>query len=73
MNNDEKKAFFDAKKSEMEAQRTAHKNVIDKLIAGQTLTADEEATRLDMIAHIQENTTDHPAREGSDIIAKLLA
>lgn len=75
MTDEEKQAFFEAKKLEMEAQRAEHKNVIDKLIAGQTLTADEEATRLEMLTKIEDKTAnmDHPAREGTDIIKKLLA
>lgn len=75
MTDAEKKAFFDAKKSEMEAQRTAHKAVIDTLIAGGKLTADQEATRLEMLAKFETEATDtdHPARVGVDLIKKLVA
>ncbi len=71
MSDEEKQAFFAAKKSEMEAQKTAHKAVIDALIAGQSLTADQEAMRLEMLAKMQDDT--HPRRDGGDIIEKLLA
>jgi len=70
----EKKAFFDQKKTEMEAQRTAEKAVIDKLIAGETLTADEEATRLELVNKFaDENNKQTERRDGGDIIAKLVA
>jgi len=74
MTDDEKKAFFDAKKTEMKAEMEAHKAVIDKLILGETLTADEEAMRLEILAHFEdENNTHSMRRDGGDIIAKLLA
>lgn len=57
MSDDEKKTFFDAKKQEMKAQKQAGKAVIDKLIAGETLTAAEEATRLEMIAKMEEKSS----------------
>ena len=71
MTDTEKQAFFAAKKSEMEAQKIAHKAVIDALIAGQSLTADQEAMRLEMLAKMQDDS--HPRRDGGDIIEKLLA
>lgn len=49
MTNDEKKAFFDAKKVELTAKRDAREGVIDKLLAWQTLTADEEVVRAEII------------------------
>ena len=74
MTDAEKKAFFDAKKTEMEAKMQAGKAVIDKLIAGQTLTAAEEATRLEMVSKFAQEDNDHPnRRDGGDIIAKLVA
>ena len=74
MTDDEKKAFFDAKKVEMEAQKEAGKAVISKLIAGEALTAAEESTRLEMLAKMTSENNDHPERrDGGDIIAKLLA
>lgn len=73
MTDEEKKAFFDAKKQEMQVQREAQKQVIDKLIAGEKLTADEEATRLSLLAKTQTQSEQHPSREGVNIIEKLLA
>lgn len=73
MSDVEKKAFFDAKKQAMKAQKEAGKAVIDKLIAGESLTADEEATRLEMIAKIAEKADSGKTKQGSEIIAKILA
>lgn len=45
----EKKAFFDKKLTDMKTKRDAHEIVIDKLLAGTVLTADEEAIRQEII------------------------
>ena len=45
MSDSEKQAFFEAKKTEMKAQKEASKAVIVKLINGESLTAAEETTR----------------------------
>lgn len=42
MSDDEKKAFFETKRSENEAKMEARENVIDKLLNGEALSADEE-------------------------------
>ena len=76
MSDNEKKAFFEAKKSEMTAQKEAHKEVIDTLIAGESLTAAQEATRLEMIAKMEDADGDHKGRgdgEWREIITKILA
>lgn len=49
MSDTEKTAFFEAKRSEMEAKQEVHETVIDKLLAGTALTADEESLRQDII------------------------
>lgn len=49
MTTEEKKAFFEAKKAEQIAKRDAREGVIDKLLAWQTLTADEEVVRAEII------------------------
>lgn len=49
MTNDEKKAFFETKKAENDAKRTAHENVIDKLLSWEKLTAEEEVVRTEII------------------------
>ena len=73
MTDEEKQAFFTGKKEEMNAQKEAKKVVIDKLVAGESLTAAEDATRLEMIAKMEENTDSKRTKPGSDIIAKILA
>ena len=49
MTDDEKKAFFETKKVENDAKRTAHENVIDKLLSWEKLTAEEEVVRTEII------------------------
>ncbi|MDD3793617.1 MAG: hypothetical protein PHI37_02305 [Candidatus Gracilibacteria bacterium] len=49
MSDDEKKAFFETKKAEMQARREAHEAVIDKLLAGEKLTSDEELVRTEIV------------------------
>lgn len=49
MTNAEKQAFFEKKRTEMEAKRDAREAVIDKLLAGATLTSDEEALKKEII------------------------
>lgn len=49
MTDDEKKAFFESKKLEIQAKIESHENVIDKLLAGQTLSSDEEKIRAEII------------------------
>jgi hypothetical protein len=74
MTDTEKQEFFAIKKEEMQAQREVEKSVIDKLIAGESLTADEEATRLELISKFESEDNEHAERrDGGDIIAKLLA
>ncbi len=74
MTDAEKQTFFAAKKEAMIAQKEAHKLVIDKLIAGESLTAAEEATRLEILAKFENNDMNHPmSKKRWDIIAKLVA
>jgi len=49
MTDEEKKAFFETKKAENDAKRTAHENVVDKLLAWEKLTSDEESIRAEII------------------------
>jgi len=42
MTTDERQTYFETKKTEMEAKRTAHETVIDKLLNGETLTTDDK-------------------------------
>jgi len=72
MSNEQKQAFFAEKKAEMTAQKEAGKAVVDKLINGESLTADEEATRLELLAKIEERSGSH-SKPGAEVIAKVLA
>lgn len=74
MSDEEKKAFFTAKKSEMTAEKESKKVVMAALIAGETLTAEQEAIRLEMIANRADiDNTRSDKKEGSDIMGKILA
>lgn len=74
MSDDEKKAFFDAKKEEMKANKEAKKAIIDALIAGESLTADQEAQRLEMLSEMEERIVDaKELKPGAEIIMKVLA
>lgn len=72
MTDEERKAFFTAKKAEKKAQKEAIKSVVDKLLAWEPLTASEEATRLEALAKIEERS-DKRSKPGAEIIAKILA
>jgi hypothetical protein len=61
MTSDQKKAFFDAKMTDAKAKAEAKETVIDKLLAGTALTADEEVLRTEII------------KERSDMKAKKAA
>lgn len=50
----EKQAFFEKKRTEMEAKRDAYEAVIDKLLAGTALTSEEEAIRQEIVKHRAE-------------------
>jgi len=70
MTDEEKKEFFQAKKAEKQAQKEEKKAVIDKLLAGESLSASEEALRGEMLIKIEEWAH---KRNNADIIAKVLA
>ena len=65
----ERQAFFEKKRTEMEATRKAHETVIDKLLAGTTLTAEEETIRAEIIKNRAERTAQ---REKMDTIRTKL-
>lgn len=54
MTDTEKQAFFDKKRAEAETKRDAREAVIDKLLAGTTLTTDEETLRKEIITERAE-------------------
>jgi Spy/CpxP family protein refolding chaperone len=49
MTDEQKKAWFETKRTEMEARHDAREAVIDKLLAGTALSATEETTRQEII------------------------
>ena len=72
MSDDEKKAFFQAKKSEMDEKRQAHKNLMDALIAGKTLTSEQETLRAELISKLNSENEGFGKRENAEIMEKLL-
>ncbi len=73
MSDEEKQAFFETKKAEMEAQKAAYKAVIDALIAGETLSTEQETLRAEMITRFEDEDNHHThRRDGGDVILKLL-
>jgi hypothetical protein len=62
MSDDEKKAFFIAKKETMMAEKEASKAVIDKLINGESLTSAEETIRLELLARMEDTGSNHKGR-----------
>lgn len=63
MSQDEKKVFFQTKKTEIQADREAKENVIDKLLAGETLTSVEENLRQEIIEQRAERKLKMEARK----------
>lgn len=72
MSDEEKQVFFEAKKAEKKAQKEVRKAVVDKLIAGESLSSSEEDIRLEALAKIEERSG-KKSKPGADIIAKVLA
>jgi hypothetical protein len=54
MSNDEKRAFFQEKKTEMKAEREVKEAVIDKLLSGNSLSAEEKILRQEIISERAE-------------------
>lgn len=50
MTESQKREFFEKKRAEKKAKRTAQENVIDKLLAGETLATEEEKIRQEIIS-----------------------
>lgn len=72
MTDDEKKAFFDSKKEEMQAKKEARKSVIDTLISGNTLTTEQETIRVEMLEKIESGDGKLGKRDNAEIIEKIL-
>jgi hypothetical protein len=71
MSREEKQARMQEKRLEMQARRAEHRAVVEKLLAWESLSASEEATRLEMLAKMQDDIL--PRRYHGDIIEKILA
>ena len=69
MSDEEKQAFFEEKKAEMQEIREAHKAVIDALIAGETLSSEQEAMRIEMLEKLENH---EGKRDNAQVIEKLL-
>lgn len=69
MTNDQKKDFFESKKTEMEVKMKSYEAVIDKLLAWETLTSDEENIRKEIIeqrAQRKVRETEHKNQQRED-------
>lgn len=54
MSDEDKKVFFETKKEERKVEMEAKKAVMDKILAWTTLSSTEEATRLEIVAKMNE-------------------
>lgn len=74
MSDEEKQAFFIAKKEEMNAQKEAKADVVTALIAGETLTAEQELIRTEILAQREAATAEgKEVKPGKEVILKLLS
>lgn len=72
MTSEEKQAFFEAKKSENKAKIQARENVIDKLLSGEVLTAEEEKIRQEIIQKRAERKAKMSEANSGKILKKKL-
>lgn len=80
MSDDEKKAFFEAKKAERSAEKEVYRAILDKLLNGESITAEEQAT---LEAKQAQHEAKHEGKNksgnddtrsmGKTVIAKLIA
>lgn len=70
MSDEQKEAYFETKKAEMKAEwelkkaeKQAEENVIDKLLAGETLTSEEEVLKAGIIEKRAEKKLEREAKE----------
>lgn len=59
MTQEERQTYFETKKAEMEARMDSHEAVIDKLLNGETLTADEKK----LVEEIKAQRAEHKAKK----------
>lgn len=72
MNDSEKKEFFKAKKEELKANKQAKESVIDALLAGNTLTLEQEVLRAEIITQRAEKKAKQIEREEQKKIMKAI-
>ncbi|USN59190.1 MAG: hypothetical protein H6767_03780 [Candidatus Peribacteria bacterium] len=73
MSAEERTAFFETKRSEMEAQRAAHTAVIDALIAGDALTDAQELVRQEIATQMNSTSNERKCeRENASLVKKLV-
>lgn len=63
MTTEEKQAFYEAKRVEQESERQAQENVIDKLLAWEILTSEEEVVRQEIITQRAEKKVEMEERQ----------
>lgn len=74
MSDEEKKAFFEAKKADMNAQKQAKRDMMAALIAGDTLSADQETIRAELLTKLETRVSEgKETREETAVIIKILA
>jgi hypothetical protein len=74
MSDEEKKAFFEAKKADMNAQKQAKSDMMAALIAGDTLSAEQETMRAELLTKLETRVSEgKETREGTAVIVKILA
>lgn len=69
MTDEQRQEFFATKKAEMQEKREAHKTLIDALIAGETLSGEQEELRSEMLEKISHHAG---KRDHAGVIEKLL-
>jgi Spy/CpxP family protein refolding chaperone len=71
MTDEQKKAFYETKRVAAEAKMEARETVIDKLLAGTSLTASEETIRQELIKERAEHKVKHAEKKA--LMAKIQA
>ena len=72
LSDEEKKAFFEAKKTEMNAAKEAKAALVAKLIAGESLSNEQETLRAEMVEKLSENSDKVSKKPGFEVIKKLI-
>lgn len=72
MSDNEKKEFFEAKKEELKVNKQAKESVIDDLLAGNTLTIEQEVLRAEIITQRAEKKAKKVEREEQREVMKAV-